>query len=131
MVVLLSGNYRAKRDLATKILEGDNSFLIIDANELDRARKRNESLEGIVESQLIRKINTVIYDNDSLKNVCKNYNEVFHVNFEETERGLTVDFPELSTGLICDDLGRVAFVLKEFADIYIKANNRDSEIELN
>ena len=118
MVVLLSGNYRAKRDLATKILESDNSFLIIDANELDRARNRNESLEGIVESQLIRKINTVIYDNDSLKNVCKKYNEVFHVNLEETESGLTVDFPEFSTKLIGDDFGRVAFVLKEFADLY-------------
>lgn len=126
-IILLSGDYLTKKYFAYKLLEIYPDFRVITLHDIARAMEQNLSevnnisrkdvVDKIIIQQQFRKIPTIIFDKESLKNNCKGIDDVVHVNISSDEAGCTISVPELNLEIKSNNLD----FYESAIDLYDKA----------
>lgn len=113
-VILLSGDYLTKKYLAYKLLEDCPDFRVITLHDIARAMEKNCSeiynltrkdvVDKIIIQQQRKKIPSIIFDKETLKNNCKGIDGVVHVNISSDEGGCIINVPELNMEILSNNL---------------------------
>ncbi len=115
LMIILSGNKRAKKELAYLLLENNQSFKIIDDKNINQYIARNvdeynivytkeDAIKKIVSTQQRRGIPSIIFADISLCDVMKNSKNVLHININETESKSEILILEYGVKFDFDDL---------------------------